>query len=149
VLAAGAWSGGIPCAPQPVPGSHPVRGHLIGYRAAPGLCPAILRSEETYLLQRASGLLIAGSSTENVGFDRRLDPAIVAGIARRAEALLPVLREAPAPDAWLGFRPRSDAHRPIIGRHADSALWLAYGHFRNGILLAPATAARIAAGICG
>jgi glycine oxidase len=124
-----------------------VRGHLIGYRPAPGTLRGILRAEETYLLQRTNGLLIAGASTENAGFDRRIDPKIVADLVRRAEALLPALRTAGTPEAWLGFRPRSDAHRPIIGRHGGSNLWLAYGHFRNGILLAPATAERVAAQI--
>jgi len=147
VLAAGAWSGGIQFdftgQPEQLPGSFPVRGHLIGYRASPGVCPTILRNGETYLLQRANGFLIAGTSTENVGFDRRIDPAIVAEIARRAEGLLPCLKDAGSPEAWVGFRPRADAHQPQIARFADSNLWLAYGHYRNGILLAPATAERI------
>jgi len=148
VLAAGAWSGGIQFdfagRAEKLPGSFPVRGHLIGYRAAPGVCPTILRNGETYLLQRANGFLIAGTSTENVGFDRRIDPAIVSEIARRAESLLPCLKEVGPPEAWLGFRPRADAHQPQIARFADSNLWLAYGHYRNGILLAPATAERVA-----
>jgi len=58
---------------------------------------------------------------------------------------MPGLRQAGAPEAWLGFRPRANAHQPQVGRFADSNLWLAYGHFRNGILLAPATAERISA----
>ena len=145
VLAAGAWSGSLPFNNiDKLPGSFPVRGHLIGYRVNPGLSPTILRSGETYVLQRSSGFLIAGSSVENAGFDRRVDPAIVTDITRRAEALLPILRDAGRPEAWLGFRPRCDAHQPQIGRFKDSNLWLAYGHFRNGILLAPATAERIA-----
>ena len=84
---------------------------------------------------------------ETVGFDRTIDPQTVRDIARRAEALLPALRGAGTPEAWIGFRPRADAHQPQIGRFGDSALWLAYGHFRNGILLAPATAERIVAEI--
>ena len=81
---------------------------------------------------------------ETVGFDRRIDPKTVSGIIQRAEALLPLLAQAGTPEAWIGFRPRADAHRPHIERFQDSNLWLAYGHFRNGILLAPATAERIA-----
>lgn len=151
VLAAGAWSGAIPFisgeTPRALPGSFPVRGHLIGYHPPAAICRAILRSGDTYILQRSNGFLIAGTSTENVGFDRRIEPEIVSDIARRAETLLPCLRQAGAPEAWLGFRPRADAHQPQIGRFADSNLWLAYGHFRNGILLAPATAERVSEGI--
>jgi glycine oxidase len=151
VLAAGAWSGAIPFTSagglRRLPGSFPVRGHLIGYQMEPGSCPTILRQGHTYILQRRSGFTIAGTSMETVGFDRRIDPEIVRDIAERAEALLPALRQARPPEAWIGFRPRADAHQPQIGRFANSALWLAYGHFRNGILLAPATAERVAAGI--
>jgi glycine oxidase len=151
VLSAGAWSGQIPFthsgAPGRLPGSFPVRGHLIGYRLEPGSCPTILRQGHTYILQRRSGFTIAGTSMETVGFDRTIDPAIVSDITRRAEALLPILRQAGAPEAWIGFRPRADAHQPQIRRFTDSALWLAYGHFRNGILLAPATAERVTAEI--
>jgi glycine oxidase len=149
VLSAGAWSGSIPLTGtrRRLPGSFPVRGHLIGYRLEAGACPTILRHGHTYILQRRSGFTIAGTSMETVGFNRTIDPDIVCDIARRAEALLPILRQAGAPEAWIGFRPRADAHQPQIGRFADSALWLAYGHFRNGILLAPATAERVTAEI--
>lgn len=149
VLAAGAWSGAIPCAgaPRRLPGSFPVRGHLIGYHLEPGTCPSILRQGHTYILQRRTGFTIAGTSMETVGFNRSIDPETVRDIARRAEALLPALRQAGPPEAWIGFRPRADAHQPQIGRFAGSALWLAYGHFRNGILLAPATAERVSAEI--
>jgi glycine oxidase len=148
VLAAGAWSGSIPFSGSGIarilPGSFPVKGHLLGYYLEPGSCPTILRRGQTYILQRSSGFTICGSSMETIGFDRRVDPEIVRDISRRGEDLLPMLRGAGAPEAWIGFRPRADAHRPQIGRFADSNLWLAYGHFRNGILLAPATAERVA-----
>ena len=148
VLAAGAWSGSIPfTGPQPLPGSFPVRGHLIGYRLDAGTCPTILRHGRTYILQRRSGFTIAGTSMETVGFNRTIDPDIVRDVARRAQALLPILQNSGTPEAWIGFRPRADAHQPQIGRFAGSALWLAYGHFRNGILLAPATAERVTAEI--
>jgi glycine oxidase len=149
VLSAGAWSGSIPCsgAPRNIPGSFPVRGHLIGYRLEAGTCPTILRHGHTYILQRRNGFTIAGTSMETVGFNRTIDPNIVRDIARRAHALLPILQNAGTPEAWIGFRPRADAHQPHIGRFADTALWLAYGHFRNGILLAPATAERVTAEI--
>jgi len=153
VLAAGAWSGSIPFTVDRtrhrLPGSFPVRGHLIGYHLAPGACAGILRYGQTYILQRSNGFTIAGTSMETVGFDRSIDQETVREISRRAEAVLPQLRQAGEPEAWIGFRPRADAHQPQIRRFEDTGLWLAYGHFRNGILLAPATAERIAAEISG
>ena len=151
VLAAGAWSGAIPFTragvSQDLPRSFPVRGHLLGYHPGATLCRAILRHGDTYIVQRSNGYLIAGASTENAGFDRQVDPEIVRDLARRAEELLPCLRQVGTPEAWLGFRPRAEAHQPRIGRFAASNLWLAYGHYRNGILLAPATAERVSAEI--
>ena len=149
VLAAGAWSGAIPvdgaAGPIEIPRSFPVRGHLLGYTLAPGSVGPILRHGHTYVMQRSSGFTIAGTSSEQVGFDREVDPSIVADIRSRAEELLPRLRGDPEPIAWLGFRPATADFEPAIGRVGDTCLWLAYGHYRNGILLAPATAARVAA----
>jgi len=148
VLAAGAWSGAIPIVRGgerlQIPASFPVRGHLLGYRLEPGSLGPILRRGHTYVMQRSNGFTIAGTSSEQVGFNRQLDPQIVAGIRARAGELLPRLRLAPEPDAWLGFRPATEDFAPRIGRLGDTRVWLAYGHYRNGILLAPATAARVA-----
>jgi glycine/D-amino acid oxidase-like deaminating enzyme len=101
------------------------------------------------LLQRSSGFTIAGTSTELVGFDRSLDPAIVADIRRRAAGLLPRLQAAPEPESWVGFRPATPDYEPRIGRVPGTDLWLAFGHYRNGILLAPATAQRISSQMAG
>lgn len=140
VIASGAWSSSIQ-APVPLPPAVPVRGHLIGYQSSPGWLAPILRHQHTYLLQRASGLLIAGTSEEHAGFDRAIDPALARDIAVRAAHLLPALA-AQKYETWIGFRPGSEAGHPLLGQAAPG-LWLAYGHYRNGILLAPATAARL------
>ena len=78
-----------------------MRGHLIGYRPPEILCRTIVRHAETYLLQRSNGFLIAGASMENAGFDRTIDPKIVAGLVARAEALLPGLRGLPSPETQV------------------------------------------------
>ena len=150
VLAAGAWSSSIPVTvdgmPCDVPASYPVRGHLLGYRLAPGLLRPILRHHHTYLLQRSSGFLVAGTTSEEAGFDRNPDPEAAAGIARRATKLLPCLAGLGHPEVWIGFRP--GAAHPVIGRAPGAPnLWLSYGHYRNGILLAPANARRLAAAV--
>ena len=151
VLAAGAWSSSIPITrtgePADLTPAFPVRGHLLGYKLPPGSLGPILRRGHTYVLQRSSGFTIAGTSSEQAGFDRRLDPAIIDRIHTEACALLPRLRSAPEPQAWLGFRPATPDFKPVIGRLGDTPLWLAYGHYRNGILLAPATAQRVSRAI--
>jgi glycine oxidase len=147
VLAAGAWSGGINVIagdrPFPLPRSFPVKGHLLGYRLAAGSIAATIRHDHTYVLQRADGFTIAGSSTEDAGYDRTIDPTIVLEVAARAAALVPALAALEPESAWIGFRPATDAPAAHMGRVPSSRLWLAYGHYRNGILLAPSTCDRI------
>ena len=146
VIAAGAWSGEIPVSRGeerlPIPASFPVKGHLLGYRLEPGSMRPLLRHAETYLLQRANGFTIAGSSVERVGFDRPVDDRVVAEIHRRACSVLPRLQNVP-PEPWTGFRPATEGLEPEIGRLPGTGVWLSYGHYRNGILLAPATAQRV------
>jgi glycine/D-amino acid oxidase-like deaminating enzyme len=147
VLAAGAWSGEIAVWRDgerlPLAHSFPVKGHLLGYRLEAGSLGTILRHGSTYILQRANGFTVAGSSSERVGFERGVDPAITADIHTRACAVVPRLRQAPPPEPWIGFRPAIESLEPEIRRLAGTNLWLAYGHYRNGILLAPATARRV------
>jgi glycine oxidase len=147
VIAAGAWSSTIEASlegrPYKLPRSFPMKGHLLGYRLPAGSLAATVRHDHTYVLQRADGFTIAGSSTEDAGFDRTIDPTIVSDISARAGALVPALRGLQPESVWIGFRPAIDSPAPHIGRLLSSRLWLAYGHYRNGILLAPATCDRI------
>jgi glycine oxidase len=147
VLACGAWSSEVAVEGSRLPAAIPVKGHLVGYDLPPGAFRTIVRSAGTYCFQRGSGFTIAGSSTERVAFDATVNPEIVAGIDRRARALLGELLPADPVRAWIGFRPGVEADQPAVGRWRDTRLWLAYGHYRNGILLAPITANRIAAEI--
>lgn len=146
VIAAGAWSSGISVTindrPYELPRAFPVKGHLLGYRLPAGSLATTVRHQHTYILQRADGFTIAGSSTEHTGFDRTIDPKIVSDIVERAGALIPALGSLEPESVWVGFRPGADAP-PQIGQIETSRLWLAYGHYRNGILLAPATCDRI------
>jgi glycine oxidase len=147
VIAAGAWSSAINVTiddqRHELPRSLPIKGHLLGYRLPTGSLTTTVRHDHTYVLQRGDGFTIAGSSTEDAGFDRTIDPTIVSDIAARAGALVPALRKLQPESAWIGFRPAIDAPSPHIGRVLSSRLWLAYGHYRNGILLAPATAHQV------
>jgi len=142
LIAAGAWSADL--VPNfPIPKTMPVRGHLIGYRASAGMLGTILRHENTYLLQRDTGCLIAGASTEHVGFDRSIDENVVRAIHARASQLMPALAAMSPAESWNGFRPAIEGGIPAVGRIEGTAIWTAFGHYRNGILLAPDTARRI------
>jgi len=151
VIAAGCWSGAIAITtgnrPMELPAVFPVKGHLIGYSLEPGSLPNILRSEHTYILQRADGFTIAGSTMEHAGFDTSVDEKICRDLHDRAARLWPDLRGHHPVERWTGLRPGTVDGQPVIGRLGETNVWLAYGHFRNGILLAPVTAEMIAAEI--
>ena len=146
VIAAGTWSDSIEVeGVSELPACEPIKGHLIAYQQPEQTCNTIVRHGHAYVLQRASGLLIAGSTLERVGFDRSILPGIAADLARQAGYVLPHLVETSPTETWIGFRPASNGLQ--IGPWNAPGLYLAYGHYRNGILLAPATARRLVAEI--
>jgi glycine oxidase len=152
VLAAGAWSNSIALShqgePLSLPRSTPVKGHLIAFRMRPGLLGPYLRKANTYVLQRADGLVIAGATEEHVGFDTTVELAACAELHNRAADILPELATAEPVRRWIGFRPGPENEDgPVLRRVPETNLWLAYGHYRNGILLTPVSAQRISSGI--
>jgi glycine oxidase len=147
VVAAGAWSGEVRVQNVTLPAVVPIKGHLLGFQLEPGVLGPVRRHEETYVLQRSNGFLIAGSNEQDIGFDRAVDAAICDDIHRRAAQLFQPLENATPVKRWIGFRPRSATGDPYIGRVEGTNVFLAYGHYRNGILLTPVTAQRIAAEI--
>jgi glycine/D-amino acid oxidase-like deaminating enzyme len=94
-----------------------------------------------YALQRANGLLIVGASVEDVGWDRTLRSDIVEHLCKAAADIFPHLAETTPTEVWTGFRPAGTLQ---VGSWHSPRLWLAYGHYRNGILLAPWTARKLA-----
>jgi glycine/D-amino acid oxidase-like deaminating enzyme len=149
VIAAGAWSGQVHVKNVTLPAVTPIKGHLIGFQMEPGALGAVRRQGETYVLQRSNGFLIAGSNEQDVGFDRTVDAAICQDIHRRAARLFAPLEHTAPVKRWIGFRPRlahwnATGDGPLIGRVEGTNVWLAYGHYRNGILLTPVTAQRVA-----
>lgn len=154
VLAAGAWSGkvhlDIPPQPQAEPLREvlPVRGHMIYCHRDPGtLGGPIVRHNHLYVLQRTNGSVLVGSSEERIGFDRNLNPVIVDDLLHRTRRILPSLFPEQPNASWVGFRPGISGSGPEVRQLGELPLWLAYGHYRNGILLAPHTAQKVAAGI--
>ena len=153
VIAAGAWSNQVSVTHGDrrvdLPPVKPIKGHLIGFDLEPGTLGPMLRRGHTYILQRSSGFTIAGSTEEEVGFDRSVDAGICAEIHRRATELWPALANRKPSRQWIGFRPCPGAPGagPYMTRVNGTNVWLAYGHYRNGILLAPLTAQRITAEI--
>jgi glycine oxidase len=107
------------------------------------------RSEQVYIVPRTqgpqAGTALIGATVEDAGFDVSTTDKELAGLRRLAAALFPALASevnAPMVEAWAGLRPGTADQLPFLGRAGDQIV--AAGHFRNGILLAPATAVVIA-----
>ena len=145
VNAAGAWAGFDPDFPVPV---EPVLGQIVEVESAvPGLS-TVVESREVYVVPRGGSWLL-GSTVEHVGFEKRATAGAVARLVAAATRLLPALEGAVFLRAWSGLRPGTPDGLPILGRGPIPGLFLATGHFRNGILLAPVTALALADELTG
>ena len=97
-----------------------------------------------------AGTILIGSSRELVGLDRRSNLPLLARMAERALELFPVLAEVNLLRTYLGFRPYSPDHLPVIGEDGEvGGLFHATGHEGAGIGLAPATGALLASLVTG
>jgi len=152
IVAAGCFSGEI--APENewfarYAPTRPIRGQMMALRPdGPGL-RRVLRSEKGYLVPRRDGRIVAGSTSEEVGFERRVTPAGMRKIFDAAIELFPGLAGAEVLETWSGLRPGTPDDLPILGPTDISGLLIATGHYRNGILLAPVTAKLIREWITG
>jgi glycine oxidase len=139
----GAWAGKVQhpeLENQPAAAVEPRKGQIFSVRVPPPLDLAyVLESPEVYLVPRGGGLIVIGATVERVGFDRRVDPLVVEGLRTRAAELWPPIASAEVVERWIGLRPGTSDGLPLIGSAGEPHCWVATGHFRNGILLAPAT----------
>ncbi len=135
----GAWSAEL----SPDIPARPIKGHMLALLPArPHPIRHVIRHRENdvYLVPRRDGHIAVGSTVEEAGFDRRVDPDAVLRLHQLAANLLPELGEARIHHSWTGLRPGTPDKLPIMGTTALPGCFVATGHFRNGILLAPATA---------
>jgi glycine oxidase len=147
VLAAGCASGALAGLPEPLrPPVRPVKGQILRLRGEPGLLGRTIRGtargSHVYLVPRASGELVVGATTEE-----RSDPVVTAGavyeLLRAAQALVPGVSELRLAETAAGLRPGTPDNAPILGPAPVAGLVYATGHYRNGVLLTPVTAAAI------
>ncbi|HTP25904.1 MAG TPA: glycine oxidase ThiO [Anaeromyxobacteraceae bacterium] len=147
VLAAGAWSGLVEGSGLPARAVRPVRGQMVLLATHPPLLSRVVFGEKGYLVPRADGRLLCGSTTEEAGFEKAVTAGGLSHILEQAIELVPTLAAAPVVGSWSNFRPASPDGAPVLGRAAARGLFYATGHTRNGILLAPITADAVSAAV--
>ena len=148
VIAAGCWSGSIAGLPRELP-VFPVRGQMLELRGGPTLAH-VVQSSGCYLIPRDDGRIVVGSTTEHVGYDTAPTDEGIERLRAAARAAVPELAHAQLERAWAGLRPGTPDELPILGADPEvEGLCYATGHYRNGILLAPATACALGALLLG
>lgn len=138
VLAAGSWTKALAERLSANVPTMPIRGQMLAYRSR-SLHHAVW-GEDGYLVPKARGMVFAGATVEDVGFRARTTSQGVAALRAMAGKLMPLLRQRETTSEWAGLRPGSPDGLPIIGKLPKrDNVFVATGHFRNGILLAPVT----------
>ena len=140
VVAAGAWSGGLLAMLGIELSVKPMKGQMILFKCAEDFLPSMVLAKRRYAIPRRDGHILVGSTLEDVGFDKMPTEEALASLKATAIELLPALAEAEVVKHWAGLRPGSPDGVPYIGAVPGfDGLWLNCGHFRNGLVLAPAS----------
>jgi glycine oxidase len=141
VVAGGAWSAALLKSTGLVLPMAPVRGQMLLFRAPPGLLSRMVMRHYRYLIPRRDGCILAGSTLEQAGFDKATTERATGKLSRAALELVPALKDCPIEHQWIGLRPGCPSGVPYIGAHPTlSGLYVSTGHYRNGLVLAPASA---------
>jgi len=123
---------------------YPVRGQMIQYKASKLKIRNILYSNDFYILQRKDGVIIAGSTIEEVGFDETVTIDKKEALMRKAETLIPDLANVQVENHWAGFRPGTKENIPFIQKDDDyENVFVNSGHFRYGLTMAPQSAEKL------
>ncbi len=114
-------------------------GQMLSVAKIPGSPSYPIRRGDLYIVPKQDRIVI-GATTEPDRVLRGIDQDMIEDLRLRAVSICPGLADADVLDAWAGVRPGTTDHGPLLGASVTENLFLATGHFRNGILLAPITA---------
>ncbi len=146
ILATGAWTSLIKLGDVDMPlRVEPVRGQIVAFQTAKRLFGHVIYSRRGYIVPRADGRILAGSTSENVGFEKAETDTAANALRQMAAEIAPNLSSLAITDHWSGLRPFAMDGLPVLGAIAGIGnLTIATAHYRNGILLAPLTAKTVA-----
>jgi hypothetical protein len=140
INAAGAWAGEIRGLETDRVATYPVRGQMLCFEGVRSLAGPSIFSLHGYLVPRREGRLVAGSTMEEAGYDKRVTLDGMEKIARGARKMMPALGGIAFREAWAGLRPATRDFMPVLGASPSIPnLLYATGHFRSGILLSALT----------
>jgi len=145
VIAGGAWSSQLLLQTGIEIGVKPVKGQMLLLKGSADLVRHITLSEDRYIIPRKDGRILVGSTTEDCGFDKSISEEVRQQLLDYANRSIPALKSLRIEKHWGGLRPGSSNGIPKIGRHPEiSNLFINCGHYRNGLVIAPASARLLA-----
>ncbi len=149
LLASGAWTSRLlpttNSASTHAPSIRPLKGQMLLLNQLPLPLTRVINIGSRYIVPRGDGRILVGSTQEAVGFDKRTTAAAISELLAFAIEVVPALARAQLERAWAGLRPQSADGLPYLGRlPGHTNLWIAAGHFRDGLQLSPVTAVALA-----
>lgn len=145
IVCSGAWAGEMLRNTVPQPEIEPVRGQMLLFKTNPGTVKRITLWDSHYTVPRKDGRVLFGSTIEHSGFVKETTSEATELLHQCAIDLYPQLADYPIEHHWAGLRPGSPGGVPYIGRHPEYGnLFINAGHYRNGVVLAPASAKLVA-----
>lgn len=140
IIAGGAWSSRLLANTGVELPVKPIRGQMILFKAEPGLLSRIVLSKDRYVIPRRDGRVLVGSTLEDVGFEKLTTEQAREELYAEALRLIPELENYPLEHHWAGLRPASPDGVPFISTHpVIEGLYINTGHYRNGVVLCPAS----------
>lgn len=145
IVCAGAWAGQLLRQVGASEAIFPVRGQMLLYRVTPGDIRRIVLEGGHYLIPRRDGHVLVGSSMEFAGFNKATTEPVAQELASFGSRVMPLLTQFPIIRHWAGLRPGTSSGIPLIGPVPDhEGVFVNVGHFRNGVVMAPASARLVA-----
>ena len=143
LLAAGVWLEEGLVTPLPRIGMRPIKGQIVHLKGQQ-LVNRVLRNSDVYIVPRAGGELLLGATEEEQGFDMQPTAGGTLDLLRYGFEILPGLYDLYVSEIDVGLRPAVSDHQPVLGPTDSDGIFIAGGHYRGGVILAPATAHWIA-----
>jgi glycine oxidase len=140
VVASGVWSAEFSGLNPPIP-VFPRKGQILSLGMPAGAFRKMIRWGSSYFVPRSTGELVVGATNEDAGFDLSNTPAGLGRLLMDAQRISSHAGEYPILETWTGLRPATPDGLPILGPSRIPGVYYATGHYRNGVLLAPITAA--------
>ncbi|RSL28877.1 glycine oxidase ThiO [Salibacterium salarium] len=139
VLAGGAWSNMTVSEEDQLPPLVPVKGECVSLRPVKPVIDTTLHASDFYLVPKPGGSIIIGATEHEGEMGKKVSAGAVQSLLSKAFSLVPDLQQAEWETAWTGVRPQTFDGKPYLGRSPIDGLWIAAGHYRNGILLSALT----------